>query len=208
MHLASHDARLVRLLVEAGAELDAAMPNGATPLLIAIGRAGSSAVVDELLRRGADPSMAMTDFFHTPFAAVARAAEAGEVPLVERLLQQERVRSNAAALGAALVRSWFQLCVGMVQYRLGDYAAAESTLAAVELTGMYERLSTVPIYRAMVALQQGRNGDADRLLGDAAKRMRPLPAERQDPFAYGGDHDDLIAWLAWGEVQALRRERK
>ncbi len=162
-----------------------------------------SATVRSILR-------AVQDTAHPPTAE--RAAKAAMlVPGADR---ETLAQARALALRAldadpeSVLRPWFRLCAGMVEYRAGNHAAAESILSGIELTGMYEQLATVPIYRAMVALRQGRSADADHLLADAEGRMRPLPQDPQDPFARGGDHDDLVAWMAWREAQALRREGK
>jgi hypothetical protein len=48
----------------------------------------------------------------------------------------------------------------------------------------------------------GKGDEARRLATEAAARMRPLPADERNPTA-GGDHDDLILWLAYKEAKAM-----
>ena len=63
--------------------------------------------------------------------------------------------------------------------------------------------STARIYRAMIALHGERKKEALDLLAEARKTMLPLPGNESAPLANGGGKDDLIAWLAWKEAQAM-----
>jgi uncharacterized protein len=74
------EVRLVKLLLDRGATVDAESPNGTTPLMMAA-QYGSEESVDALLARGADPkrrnqrNMAALDF----------ARLSGREPLVKQL---------------------------------------------------------------------------------------------------------------------------
>ena len=62
---------------------------------------------------------------------------------------------------------------------------------------------TAAFYRAMSLFRQGKNDEARKLATEAAAKMKPLPADEQNPMAGGADHDDLILWLAYKEAKAL-----
>ncbi len=97
---------------------------------------------------------------------------------------------------------YFQMCVGMVEYRRGNYAEAESHLAAVHF-GVINGLGTTQFYRAMIAVKQSRMEDARRLFDEGTVLTPSLPADESAPLAGGGDHDTLIAWLALKEACAM-----
>lgn len=79
------DSRIVGLLVERGARLDARSPNGTTPLMMAA-QYGSEASVDVLLARGADPRARNDrDLTAADFARLA-----GREQLAQRLLALQR----------------------------------------------------------------------------------------------------------------------
>ena len=62
---------------------------------------------------------------------------------------------------------------------------------------------TSAFYRAMSLYRRGRIDEARKLATEAAAKMKPLPADEQNPLAGGADHDDLILWLAYKEAKAL-----
>jgi serine/threonine protein kinase/tetratricopeptide (TPR) repeat protein len=97
---------------------------------------------------------------------------------------------------------YFQMCVGMVEYRRGNYAEAESHLAAVHF-GVINGLGTTQFYRAMIAVKQSRMEDARRLFDEGTALTPSLPTDESAPLADGGDHDTLIAWLALKEARAM-----
>ena len=55
----------------------------------------------------------------------------------------------------------------------------------------------------MSLFRQGKKDEARKLATEAAAKMKPLPADEQNPLAGGADHDDLILWLAYKEAKAL-----
>jgi hypothetical protein len=62
---------------------------------------------------------------------------------------------------------------------------------------------TSAFYRAMSLFRQGKNDEARALALAAAVKMKPLPADEQNPLAGGATADDLILWLAYREAKAL-----
>ena len=101
MHLAVTDVAKVRLLLDAGADLDAVSPLGGTPLLLAASAAGSTEVARLLIERQAKVNVVDTAGM-TPLTA---AAIAGNRDLVELLLGRggEVGTKGATPLGTALM---------------------------------------------------------------------------------------------------------
>jgi uncharacterized protein len=79
------EPKVVQLLLERGAEIDAGAPNGTTPLMMAA-QYGSEASVALLLARGADVKRRS----QLDLSAVDFARKAGRLALVERLEQAAR----------------------------------------------------------------------------------------------------------------------
>ncbi len=103
--------------------------------------------------------------------------------------------------------SWYQLSLGMVQYRLGDYPGAENTLAAAaQNAGTFQDvIPTAQFYRAMCLFQQGRLTEAHQLFAQTQAQMVPLPEDPGKPIVDGqtASHDIIITWLAYREAQSL-----
>lgn len=85
------DSDKVKLLVDAGADVNAASEFGRAPLMLAAGQRGSASTVKLLLARGAEPT----------FAALAAAAVRADVEVV-RMLIAAGARDNGTAVAAAL----------------------------------------------------------------------------------------------------------
>jgi WD40 repeat protein/tetratricopeptide (TPR) repeat protein len=101
-------------------------------------------------------------------------------------------------------RDWRQLARGMAEYRSGnDTAAAEALRAAAE-AGLNPRVAGIAaFYRAMILFRQGKPDEARKLATLAAAKMKPLPADEQNPLTGGAYYDDLILWLAHKEAKAM-----
>jgi tetratricopeptide (TPR) repeat protein len=101
--------------------------------------------------------------------------------------------------------SWFQMTLGMAEYRNGNYAAADKALLAAVKAGPNSRYvtSTSPFYRAMSLFRQGKVEEARKLALAATATMKPLPQHENNPLAGDANHDDLILWLAYKEAKAL-----
>jgi eukaryotic-like serine/threonine-protein kinase len=109
---------------------------------------------------------------------------------------------------------WFQMTLGMAEYRNGRYSDADQALnAAIETLHATRRIDAriegaVGFYRAMSLLQQGHEAEARKVFATTEEKMIPLPASEQNPLADGADHDDLILWLAYKEAKALIEPEK
>ena len=100
---------------------------------------------------------------------------------------------------------YFEMALGMAEYRSGHFAEADAALtAAMNDPGKNNTVSsTSAFYRAMGLFRQGKTDLARKLATEAAAKMKPLPVDEQKPLAGGADHDDLIMWLAYKEAKAM-----
>jgi eukaryotic-like serine/threonine-protein kinase len=100
---------------------------------------------------------------------------------------------------------WTELSLGMVEYRRGDFEAAEKTL--IEAAEIFPKGLQTPImadfYRAMVLERRGKSDDARKLAAATTARMRPIPKDEKDLLAGGTDYDDLVLWMAYKEAMTL-----
>jgi hypothetical protein len=102
-------------------------------------------------------------------------------------------------------RPWFQMAVGMAEYRSGHFAEADAALlaAAKDDTNNPHVAGTSALYRAMSLFRLGKEDEARKLAAAAAARMKPLPKDEKNPLAGNASADDLILWLAYKEAKAL-----
>jgi len=102
-------------------------------------------------------------------------------------------------------RAWYQLTLGMAEYRSDHFAEADAALMAVKEFGRMGQALTGAgaFYRAMNLLRQGKESEARKLATEAAALMKPLPKDEKNPLAGGASPDDLILWLAYKEAKAL-----
>jgi tetratricopeptide (TPR) repeat protein len=100
---------------------------------------------------------------------------------------------------------WYQMALGMAEYRHGNYPAADQALRAAEETVKGGALvqSTARLYHAMSLFQQGKEVEARQLFDKAVAQMKPLPTDEKQPLANGADADNVILWLAYKEAKAL-----
>jgi hypothetical protein len=100
---------------------------------------------------------------------------------------------------------WFQMALGMAEYRSGHFAEAEAALIAAATRGKDNRrvVGTSAFYRAMSLFRQGKEKEALQLTIEAASEMKPLPKDEKNPLADDAGHDDLIVWMAYKEARAL-----
>jgi tetratricopeptide (TPR) repeat protein len=103
--------------------------------------------------------------------------------------------------------TWYQLALGMAQYRQGNYVEANDTLtAATRDAGKFQDVPpTASFYRVMCLFQLGRKDDARQLFTQAQAQMTPYPQDPNKPVVAGkaASHDVIIAWLAYREAKAL-----
>ena len=103
------------------------------------------------------------------------------------------------------LREWTLLTLGMAEYRIGHFAAADEALVAADKAGPNNPHVTgiSAFYRALSLFRQGKEEEARQLALAAAAKMKPLPKDEQNPLANKSTHDDLILWLAYKEAKAL-----
>ena len=100
---------------------------------------------------------------------------------------------------------YFQLALGMAEYRYGNYAEADQALDASEKSGKDISMLKVPtrLYHSMNLFRQGKQVEARSLFAEAESKLKPLPADERKPLADGATPDDIITWMAYKEAEAL-----
>ena len=102
---------------------------------------------------------------------------------------------------------WYQLSLGLAQYRNGKFEEAEQTLATAEQTAgeFTDILAPARFFRAMSLFQRGHTGEAKALFNLAETQMIPLPQDPRKPVVDGAaaSHDVIIGWLACKEAKSL-----
>ena len=95
---------------------------------------------------------------------------------------------------------FYQLTLGMAEYRSGRFAEADAMLIRAADAGksFLEVIETSAFYRAMSQFRQGRLDEARKLAIEATAKMEPLPKDEKNPLAV-----DLILWLAYKEAKEL-----
>jgi tetratricopeptide (TPR) repeat protein len=106
---------------------------------------------------------------------------------------------------------YYQLTLGLADYRNGQYAAAEQSILAAEHTApdQEELQGIAHMFRAMALFREGRVEEARRLFIQAQTQVPPLPADETKPAAAGRpfNHDLLIWWLSFKEAKSIIEER-
>jgi thiol-disulfide isomerase/thioredoxin len=102
---------------------------------------------------------------------------------------------------------WYQMALGMAEYRSGHFAEADAALltAANSAKRDWHVPSTSALYRAMSLFRQGKEKEARQLATEAVSWMKPLPMDEKNPLTGNAGHDDLILWLAYKEAKTLIR---
>ena len=100
---------------------------------------------------------------------------------------------------------WFQMDLGIAEYRSGHFAEAVAALSAGENAGGTNTPvpCTSAFYHAMSLFRQGKKNEARRLAIDASFKMKPFPKDEKNPLADNSNFDDLILWMACKEAKAL-----
>ena len=98
---------------------------------------------------------------------------------------------------------YFEMALGMAEYRSGHFAEADAALtAAMNDPGKNNTVSsTSAFYRAMGLFRQGKTDLARKLATEAAAKMKPLPVDEQKPLLGGADDErpDHVAGLQGSE---------
>ena len=107
---------------------------------------------------------------------------------------------------------WYQLSLGLAEYRNHQFTEAEQILADAELSaGKYQEiLGTARFFRAMSLFQQGRDEEARQVFTPAEAQMPPYPPDTGKPLLDGkvASHDVMIGWLAYQEAKSLLATEK
>ena len=106
------------------------------------------------------------------------------------------------------------MTLGMAEYRSGRYPQAAETLRAITSDDA-QIGGTSGFYRVMSLFQQDKKTESLELFTATEAKMKPLPADDQNPLADLGSIDglnfrqadgstgDLILWLAYKEAKLL-----
>jgi eukaryotic-like serine/threonine-protein kinase len=142
----------------------------------------------------------------------ATAERAAKVCCLRPMQDSSRQQSSLALARQAVTLGkadpflpWFQMTLGMAEYRSGNDATADQALRAAAEAGKNNPYLTdlAAFYRAMSLFRQGKADEARKLALAAAATMKPLPKDDNNPLAGNAGHDDLILWLAYKEAKAL-----
>jgi hypothetical protein len=100
---------------------------------------------------------------------------------------------------------WFEMALGMAEYRSGHFAEADAALIDAASGGKDNPrvVGTSAFYRAMSLFRQGKEEEALQLFIGATSKMKPLPKDETNPLTDRARHDDLIIWMAYKEARAL-----
>ncbi len=100
---------------------------------------------------------------------------------------------------------WNVLALGMAEYRDGRFGQANESLRTAANKGRYQPqvAGIAAFFLAMSLFRQGQVDEARSITAEAASKMRPLPADEENPLADNADQEDLILWLAYKEARAL-----
>jgi tetratricopeptide (TPR) repeat protein len=109
--------------------------------------------------------------------------------------------------------AWYQMTLGMAEYRHENYLAADQALeAAIQASAGSSSPTHVyamaGLFRAMSLLRLDKADDARRWFSLAAAKMKPMPAAEKVLTASDANHDDLILWLVFKEAKALIEPEK
>jgi WD40 repeat protein/serine/threonine protein kinase len=126
---------------------------------------------------------------------------------------------NLAQRGVELGRNsstlpWYQLALGMADYRNGQYDAAEQILAVAaqkfEELDFPHLLGISRLFRTMSLFRLGRPEEARKLFSQAELQMPAYPPDEHKPLLNGkpASHDYLICWIAYKEAKTLLKETR
>jgi tetratricopeptide (TPR) repeat protein len=107
---------------------------------------------------------------------------------------------------------YYELCVGLAEYRNSHFATAEETLVKMEQSlgehpddqGSYIQ-GTARFFRVMILSKENRPEEARKLFNQAEKDMPPFPKDERKPVLDGkrAFHEVLVCWLSYKEAKAL-----
>ena len=144
----------------------------------------------------------------TPMMRAAKAACL--LPSIDSTLLAEAL--DLAKRGVELKKGstwlpWYQLSLGLAEYRSGQYANAEQTLAdSGQAKGRHQDILETPLFfRALSLFRLGRLEEARKLFSEAGKQMPPFPQDENKPLLDGSlaSHDVMICWLSCREARSV-----
>jgi tetratricopeptide (TPR) repeat protein len=103
---------------------------------------------------------------------------------------------------------FFQMALGMAEYRSGHFAEADAALLAAMEAGKYspQILGPSAFYRALSLFRQGKPDEARQLATQAAAKMKPPPKDANNFLPYQADY---FGWLAYREAKdAIKFDEK
>ena len=163
------------------------------------------------------------DLTETCTRALAFAESTFDLPTADRTAKMCCLRpsENTTRLESALILArkvvesgkghnwlpWFEVTLGIAEYRNGHFAEADAALSAAAARGKAIGYVVVAsgFFRAMSLYRKGQEDEALKLAAAAASAMRPLPKDEKNPLAGNLGHDDLIVWMAYKEARALMK---
>lgn len=100
---------------------------------------------------------------------------------------------------------FFKLCLGLAQYRKGDYKAAETSLDEVRASGdrSWNILHLNRFLTAMNTYKLGREEEARTLLAKAETEFGTFPVDELKPFSQPRGVEPIIVWVIHREAKAL-----
>jgi TPR repeat protein len=102
---------------------------------------------------------------------------------------------------------WYQLSLGLAEYRNNQYAEAEQILTDAEQNaGKYQEIpGTARFFHVMSLLKQGHAEAAWQIFNQSEAQMPPYPHDTNKPLLDGkmASHDVMIGWLAYQEAKSL-----
>jgi hypothetical protein len=111
----------------------------------------------------------------------------------------------ARELGKAANDPYSLLALGMAEFRSGNDATATEVLerATRPVEGYQLAADIADLYLAMSLFRQGKRDEARVRATGVAARMKPLPADEQNPPLDFSFANDAVLWLAYKEAKAL-----
>jgi serine/threonine protein kinase/tetratricopeptide (TPR) repeat protein len=138
--------------------------------------------------------------------AFDRAAKA----LCLRPIEDQGLRADALRFGRRAVElgrnhqflAYFQLALGMAEFRNEHLAESQTALAFAEQrsNGVSTINLTARLIRVMILQAQGKSSEARKLLSETESQMPPRPGDAQRPLFPEASHDHIICWLLRNEA--------
>src|SRR5262249_9365251 len=132
--------------------------------------------------------------------------------LARKAVQLESLRVDDRGFKGSRNLPWYQVALGMAEYRSGHFAEADAALLAAAKrapsAGASRQTATTGAWPPAMSLsRKGKENEARQLTLETVSWMKPLPTDQKTPLAAKlgnpGLIYDLIPWLAYKEAKAL-----